>query len=134
METSSQLGWCIPHVESRTTDRVSYITFHFASTLLALSEELCQEPTFTCLFYFCTQPGYWGLSDSSFGCAACECDIGGSYERNCEQVTGQCRCRKGITGRKCDQVQTGNFFPLPDHLKYESEEAKVVGVCRPLNN
>ena len=85
-------------------------------------------------FYFCIQPGYWGLSDSSLGCAVCECDIGGSYERNCEQITGQCRCRKGITGRKCDQVQTGNFFPLPDHLKYESEEAKVVGVCRPLNN
>lgn len=85
-------------------------------------------------FYFCIQPGYWGLSDSSFGCSACECDIGGSYQRNCEQITGQCRCRKGITGRKCDQVQTGNFFPLPDHLKYESEEAKVVGVCRPLNN
>lgn len=98
------------------------------------SRRICVRSPFSHAFYFCIQPGYWGLSDSSFGCAACECDIGGSYQRNCEQITGQCRCRKGITGRKCDQVQTGNFFPLPDHLKYESEEAKVVGVCRPLNN
>lgn len=78
---------------------------------------------------FSFQPGYWGLGESSLGCEACECDVGGSYERNCEQVKGQCRCRKGITGRRCNQVQTGNFFPLPDHLKYESEEAKIIGVC-----
>ncbi|RMX57034.1 hypothetical protein pdam_00006173 [Pocillopora damicornis] len=74
------------------------------------------------------QPGFWGLGNNAQGgCKLCDCDVGGAYERNCEQVKGQCRCRKGITGRKCDKVQTGNFFPLPDHLKYESEEAKIIG-------
>lgn len=74
------------------------------------------------------QPGFWGLGNNAQGgCKPCSCDVGGAYERNCEQVKGQCRCRKGITGRKCDKVQTGNFFPLPDHLKYESEEAKIIG-------
>lgn len=75
------------------------------------------------------KPGYWDLSRSSQGCQDCECDVGGSYERNCEQLTGQCRCRTSITGRRCDQVVDGNYFPLPDHLKYESEEAKIIGVC-----
>lgn len=69
------------------------------------------------------------MSSRSKGCEPCECDVGGSYERNCEQLTGQCRCRTSITGRRCDQVVDGNYFPLPDHLKYESEEAKIIGVC-----
>ena len=67
------------------------------------------------------------------GCEPCECDVGGSYERNCEQLTGRCRCRTSITGRRCDQVVDGNYFPLPDHLKYESEEAKIIGVCLKCN-
>lgn len=73
------------------------------------------------------QPGFWGLSAILLGCKTCECDVGGSYERNCEQLRGQCRCRTGITGRRCDQVETWNYVPLPDHLKYESEEAKIIG-------
>ena len=81
------------------------------------------------ILFLSFKPGYWGLSRSSRGCKACECDVGGSYERNCEQLTGQCRCRTSITGRRCDQVVDGNYFPLPDHLKYESEEAKIIGVC-----
>lgn len=79
--------------------------------------------------FFSFKPGYWNLSGILQGCEPCECDVGGSYERNCEQLTGQCRCRTSITGRRCDQVVDGNYFPLPDHLKYESEEAKIIGVC-----
>lgn len=74
------------------------------------------------------QDGYWGLSNSLSGCNECACDVGGSYDNQCEKITGQCRCRKGINGRKCDRVKPGHYFPLPDHLVYESEEATAIGV------
>ncbi|EDO39502.1 predicted protein [Nematostella vectensis] len=71
---------------------------------------------------------YWGLSSTPAGCSNCACDVGGSYDNQCDKQTGQCRCRKGITGRQCERVKTGNYYPLPDHLIYESEEARAVGV------
>ena len=40
--------------------------------------------------------------DFSQGCAACNCDLEGSYNRTCDAITGQCQCRPGITGQHCD--------------------------------
>ena len=35
-------------------------------------------------------------------CYACECYTIGSYRRSCDPVTGQCPCRNGVIGRRCD--------------------------------
>ncbi|CAB4044184.1 Hypothetical predicted protein, partial [Paramuricea clavata] len=70
--------------------------------------------------------GYWGLT-SSTGCKPCDCDPGGSYDNFCDAVTGQCRCRPGIEGRKCDRVIPGYYYALSDNLKYEAEDAREIG-------
>jgi hypothetical protein len=40
------------------------------------------------------------------GCDHCQCDVGGTEIQNgeiavCDKANGQCRCRSGITGRRC---------------------------------
>ena len=43
---------------------------------------------------------YYGLSlDDPDGCKPCDCDIGGSLDRQCDVLTGQCQCRANLTGR-----------------------------------
>ena len=62
------------------------------------------------------------------GCKPCDCDPGGSYDNMCDAITGQCRCRPRIEGRKCDRVIPGNYYALADNLKYEGEDARGIGV------
>lgn len=47
------------------------------------------------------EEGYYHIL-SGEGCAPCNCDPEGSYNRTCNPVTGQCECRPGITGQHCD--------------------------------
>lgn len=54
----------------------------------------------------CVQPGY---GDISQGCIRCSCSLTGSVSRDCDPVTGQCRCRMGIGGSRCDRCAEGYF-------------------------
>lgn len=54
------------------------------------------------------QDGFWGLN-SSQGCVPCECDGIGSMSSLCDVQSGQCHCRSGVGGRRCDQCHTGFF-------------------------
>lgn len=36
------------------------------------------------------------------GCQACNCDLIGSVNNTCDQPTGQCQCRQGVIGLRCD--------------------------------
>ena len=64
------------------------------------------------------------------GCRECDCDIGGAYDNDCDQTSGQCRCRPNINNRRCDVVIPGNFLPALDFYIFEAEEAEVVRVGR----
>ncbi|KAK2184807.1 hypothetical protein NP493_252g05062 [Ridgeia piscesae] len=51
------------------------------------------------------EPGFWGLpriADGNSGCIPCGCNIFGSVRDDCEQMTGRCVCKNGITGQKCN--------------------------------
>ena len=39
------------------------------------------------------------------GCIPCNCDLEGSYNRTCDPITGQCQCRLGVTGQRCDACE-----------------------------
>uniref|UniRef100_A0A3Q3G6X1 Laminin subunit beta-2 n=1 Tax=Labrus bergylta TaxID=56723 RepID=A0A3Q3G6X1_9LABR len=55
--------------------------------------------------------GYFGLSaDSPQGCQPCRCDHRGTVSGNsqCDPVSGDCFCKRLVTGRSCDQC-------LPEH-------------------
>jgi len=56
------------------------------------------------------EPNYWGLpfiTDNNQGCVPCACNIHGSLREDCEQMTGRCTCRPGVTGQKCDVCANG---------------------------
>ena len=74
------------------------------------------------------QPQYWGLSKEEEGCQPCGCDPGGSYDNDCDVITGACNCKPGIKGRACDMAIPGYFIPDLDFLRYEGELATGTGV------
>ena len=42
----------------------------------------------------------------------CACEMEGSYQAQCDPVTGQCSCRPGFTGDRCERCAFG-FFGFP---------------------
>uniref|UniRef100_H2Z5C7 Agrin n=1 Tax=Ciona savignyi TaxID=51511 RepID=H2Z5C7_CIOSA len=60
------------------------------------------------------RPGYWNfraLAEKLFtGCMACRCHEFGSTRDDCDQMTGRCSCKNGVTGLKCtDCVTDGSW-------------------------
>ncbi|MEQ2196362.1 hypothetical protein XENOCAPTIV_020702, partial [Xenoophorus captivus] len=37
----------------------------------------------------------------------CQCNIHGSYKGTCDPTTGQCSCKPGVGGQKCDRCEPG---------------------------
>uniref|UniRef100_UPI00358F0C2B agrin isoform X2 n=1 Tax=Myxine glutinosa TaxID=7769 RepID=UPI00358F0C2B len=58
--------------------------------------------------------GFWDFLGITWkknpGCTPCLCHPGGSARDDCLQETGQCTCKTGILGAKCDQCPTGEMF------------------------
>ena len=46
---------------------------------------------------------------------ACDCDEAGSTSKFCHRASGQCSCRSGISGRRCDRCKAG-FYLFPQCL------------------
>ncbi|XP_068022854.1 laminin subunit beta-4 [Melanerpes formicivorus] len=76
--------------------------------------------------------GYWGLGNSSYGCSACDCDIGGSQNNLCSPKDGQCKCLPNIVSRQCNEPAVGYFFLPLDYYIYEAEHAKILSGSAPL--
>jgi hypothetical protein len=58
------------------------------------------------------------------GCKPCDCDAGGSYDNHCDVISGQCKCRPNVGGRRCDEVNDGFFTGSLDYLLFEGELAR----------
>ena len=52
------------------------------------------------MIYLDCTPGYWGRGEG--GCEPCLCSGVGSLGQDCNQTTGQCSCRTGYAGHKCN--------------------------------
>lgn len=37
----------------------------------------------------------------------CQCNVYGSYKKTCDPGTGQCSCKPGVGGLKCDRCEPG---------------------------
>ncbi|XP_064642356.1 agrin-like isoform X19 [Lineus longissimus] len=59
------------------------------------------------------EPGYWGLpliNEGNSGCTPCACNPFGAVRDDCEQMTGRCVCKPGITGMKCNMCPDGSVL------------------------
>lgn len=65
-------------------------------------------------------PETYGLSTHQDGCQLCDCSPGGSYDNNCDVLTGQCSCRPNMQGRRCD-IPKQNYFVPSLHIVHEAE-------------
>lgn len=43
------------------------------------------------------------------GCDPCSCDPTGALNSTCDVNTGQCFCREGVTGQKCDVCEAYHY-------------------------
>ncbi|KAM4748899.1 laminin subunit beta-4 [Rhinophrynus dorsalis] len=71
-------------------------------------------------------PGFWGLGNTLYSCAPCNCDIGGARSNICSQSNGQCDCLPNIIGRQCNQPKSGYYFVPLDYYFYEAENAQLL--------
>uniref|UniRef100_W5M522 Laminin, alpha 1 n=1 Tax=Lepisosteus oculatus TaxID=7918 RepID=W5M522_LEPOC len=59
--------------------------------------------------------GYYGNpSDPDGSCERCRCNLTGSAHEHCDQLTGQCVCKKGVRGHLCDECE-------PRHVLHGTE-------------
>ncbi|XP_060900726.1 laminin subunit alpha-3-like isoform X1 [Labrus mixtus] len=67
--------------------------------------------------------GYFQLQKKKyFGCQGCQCDVGGAVGMACDEMSGQCWCRKNVVGLKCTEPAPRFYFPDLHQLKYEVED------------
>ena len=75
-------------------------------------------------------PGFFLPDPSSDeGCRPCNCNLGGSTNAQCDQLSGICVCREGVQGATCSEVQDNYFFRGIDYLILEAEDAS--GISNP---
>jgi hypothetical protein len=53
-------------------------------------------------------PGYWRHSSEKY-CRPCNCDLTGSLNSQCSPKDGQCVCKPGVGGQRCDQCLAGFY-------------------------
>nr|XP_053635121.1 agrin-like [Cherax quadricarinatus] len=80
------------------------------------------------------EPGFWGLpriQHGSKGCLPCGCSLFGSVRDDCEQMTGQCVCKPGIRGKKCNGCPEGLVLS-PKGCRHQSETTPAPRSCADL--
>jgi len=82
-----------------------------------------------CKPYTCTKrcsqckEGFYGLAESNYlGCSSCKCDIGGSMSEHCDTNSGKCKCRRNLSGRRCNKPKAGYYFASLHNIKREFED------------
>ena len=55
--------------------------------------------------------GYWNLTpDNPEGCEACVCNTLGTVgNHGCDKNSGECRCKRYVTGRICDACMVSTY-------------------------
>ncbi|CAB3372768.1 Hypothetical predicted protein [Cloeon dipterum] len=83
------------------------------------------------------EPGFWGLhklSEGYMGCISCQCSALGSVRQDCEQMTGNCVCKPGISGQKCTECGPGLILGSKGCVKLRKRKRKPLKckqmVCR----
>lgn len=87
------------------------------------------------------KPGYWGMrkiDQGNMGCIPCDCNVYGSLRDDCEQNSGRCKCKPGITGIKCNRCSDNRLLG-PDGCQEEPTSCRRMdcrfgAVCRKVHH
>lgn len=62
--------------------------------------------------------GFYGQPHGVTGkCESCDCDPDGTESEECDQITGQCVCQPGLTGKRCDRCDKSRSMLQDGHCK-----------------
>ncbi|XP_016152212.1 PREDICTED: laminin subunit alpha-3 [Ficedula albicollis] len=138
---------CRPNVVGRRCSRcqTGYYGFPFCK-LCNCGQRLCDDMTGKCICpprtvkpkcEVCEQ--YYFSYHPLAGCKSCNCSEKGIVDAaspECDKTSGQCKCKPGITGRRCDQCAPGTYgFPncVPCSCNRDGTEPDVcdpqTGIC-----
>ncbi|XP_070705268.1 laminin subunit alpha-4 [Pempheris klunzingeri] len=78
--------------------------------------------------------GFYGDAISAKNCRECECNTCGTS--SCDDRTGVCHCKPGVTGRLCDQCEEGysGFSSCQGCRRCECGPASIRSTCHPLTH
>uniref|UniRef100_A0A4W6BWH3 Laminin, alpha 4 n=1 Tax=Lates calcarifer TaxID=8187 RepID=A0A4W6BWH3_LATCA len=79
-------------------------------------------------------PGFYGDAITDKNCRECMCNKCGTS--SCDDRTGVCHCKPGVTGRLCDQCEEGysGFSSCQGCRRCECGPASVRSTCHPLTH
>nr|XP_019947151.1 PREDICTED: laminin subunit alpha-4 [Paralichthys olivaceus] len=79
-------------------------------------------------------PGFYGDAISAKNCRECLCNKCGTS--SCDDRTGVCHCKPGVTGRLCDQCEEGysGFSSCQGCRRCECGPASIRSTCHPLTH
>ncbi|CAK6968191.1 laminin subunit alpha-4 [Scomber scombrus] len=79
-------------------------------------------------------PGFYGDAITAKNCRECECNECGTS--SCDDRTGVCHCKPGVTGRLCDQCEEGysGFSSCQGCRRCECGPASMRSTCHPLTH
>lgn len=79
-------------------------------------------------------PGFYGDAISAKDCKECECNKCGTS--SCDDRTGVCHCKPGVTGRLCDQCEEGysGFSSCQGCRRCECGPASIRSTCHHLTH
>ncbi|KAM6915336.1 laminin subunit alpha-4 [Xenentodon cancila] len=79
-------------------------------------------------------PGFYGDAVTAKNCRECQCNKCGTS--SCDDRTGVCHCRPGVTGRFCDQCEEGysGFSSCQGCRRCECKPASLRSTCHPLTH
>ncbi len=60
-----------------------------------------------------------------FSFSDCNCDPSGTEEGTCDKETGECLCREGYSGERCDQCSQ-LFWGYPDCKSKKWEKRRIL--------
>ncbi|CAN9507589.1 unnamed protein product [Ophioblennius macclurei] len=78
--------------------------------------------------------GFYGDAISAKNCRECECNKCGTS--SCDDRTGVCHCKPGVTGRMCDRCEEGysGFSSCQGCRRCECGPASIRSTCHPLTH
>ncbi|XP_034029246.1 agrin [Thalassophryne amazonica] len=77
-------------------------------TATSLAEPAAPQHCSLSVYGCCSDNTTAALGVGLAGCpSTCQCNAYGSYKRTCDPATGQCSCKPGVGGQKCDRCEPG---------------------------